>query len=179
MCSWKLRSRLWFLPLAFCIGGLAAAAANARTPGVASSFTLRDMTYVASAEHGNELVLDAEWARLVPAERVAHLQNIRARLASAAPANGPGALDLRCDRGSFVLDSGDFEAEGHVRGVTGDGRRFRTSKLRYRRKPGLVSSDAPVVIQDETGTYRGGGFRYWVHENRFQLLGGADVHPQP
>ena len=40
---------------------------------------------------------------------------------------------------------------------------------------GIVTTNAPVQITDKGGTYRGGGFRYFVRENRFRLMGGASV----
>jgi LPS export ABC transporter protein LptC len=55
----------------------------------------------------------------------------------------------------------------------------QTTRLDYNRSEGLVTTDQPVVIQDETGTYRGGGFRYYVRENRFRLVGGAEVLQEP
>jgi hypothetical protein len=88
---------------------------------------------------------------------------------------GDGALDMTCERGTFEMGSGDFLAEGDVQGTTGDGRQFRTERLRYQHQRGLVAPNAPVVIRDAAGTYRGGGFRYMVKENRFRLLGGATV----
>jgi LPS export ABC transporter protein LptC len=82
---------------------------------------------------------------------------------------------MRCERGTIQIESSDFDAEGNVRGITGDGRRFRTQHLRYTHGSGLVSTNSPVEIRDETGTYRGGGFRYYIRENRFQLRGAATV----
>jgi hypothetical protein len=41
-----------------------------------------------------------------------------------------------------------------------------------------VSTNSPVEIRDETGTYRGGGFRYYIRENRFQLRRAATVVQQ-
>ncbi len=134
---------------------------------------LSGMTYVASNGDINEVVLDADRGRIIPEQDVAHLEVVRARL-SGSGGNG-GGLDLTCDRGTFDLETGDFIAEGNVLGTTGDGRRFRTTRLRYRHRKGLVSTKVPVLIRDDAGTYRGGGFDYYVHENRFRLVGGATV----
>jgi hypothetical protein len=39
-----------------------------------------------------------------------------------------------------------------------------------------VSTNAPVDIQDDAGSYKGkGGFRYYVRENRFLLNSAATV----
>lgn len=133
---------------------------------------LSGMTYVSSRGDANEIVLDAAHARFLPERETALLDDVHFLLD--APA-GEGSVDMTCDSGTFRLGSGDFVAEGDVRGVTGDGRRFRTARLVYRHGEGVVSTDHPVEIRDETGTYRGGGFRYHVSENRFRLLGGATV----
>ena len=134
--------------------------------------SLRGMTYVASRGESNEVVLDAARARVLPEQDVAHLEQVRAKLSAV---DGEGALDLTCERGTFRMSSGDFLAEGNVHGTTGDGRRFVTDSLNYRHGQALVTTDQPVVIRDGAGTYRGGGFRYHVRENRFRLLGGATV----
>jgi hypothetical protein len=65
-----------------------------------------------------------------------------------------------------------------VRGTTGDGKRFRTESLRYSHDKGLIETDSGVEITDETGSYRGGGFSYWVRENRFKLRRAATVVQQ-
>jgi len=130
------------------------------------------MTYVASAGTRNELVLDAEQAHVRPAAHVAILEHVRARMTSP---DGRGGLELRCNRGTFALASGDFVASGDVHGTTADGRRFRTEWLRYENTAGIVSTDRPVQIEDETGTYKGGGFVYYVRENRFRMVGGAEL----
>lgn len=153
-------------------------------PPVGPVFELKHMTYVASDGPVNELVLDARTAQVFPAQNEAHLQDVHAHLqapgdGSAAAGPSRGSIDMRCDRGTFSIATGDFVAEGNVRGITGDGRRFQTTRLDYDRSEGLVTTDHPVVIQDETGTYRGGGFRYYVRDNRFRLVGGAEVLQEP
>lgn len=137
---------------------------------------LESITYVASRAGRREMVLDAARARLRPEEQVVYLQEVRAHIAADARTQG---LDMTCDRGTFDLETNGFVAEGHVRGTTGDGRRFRTSRLRYDHEARVVATDAPVRIRDATGHYRGGGFRYHVDEARFQLLGGATVVQEP
>ncbi len=142
--------------------------AGAAWSGEAASpaLELEGMTFVASQGAENEVVLDAEHARIETLEKLAHLKTVHARLASD---RGTPGLDMRCERGIVNIETSNFDAEGNVRGTTGDGRRFRTQRLRYIHGSGLVSTDSPVEIQDETGTYRGAGFRYYVRENRFQL----------
>ncbi len=140
---------------------------------------LGGMTYVSSHGQFNEVVLDAEKAKIEPEADLAHLEVVHAVLAAVvAGAKGQGGLDMTCERGTVDLDSGDFIAEGDVRGTTGDGRRFRTEKLRYDHDKGVVTTQSPVSIRDQAGTYRGGGFRYWIRENRFQLSQGASIVAQ-
>ncbi len=140
---------------------------------------LGGMTYESSHGPINEVVLDADEARIEPDADVAHLRTVHAVLAAAvAGAQGRGGLDMTCEKGTVDLETGDFIAEGDVRGTTGDGRRFRTERLRYDHDKALVTTEAPVSIRDQAGTYAGGGFRYWVRENRFQLTKGASITAQ-
>lgn len=145
-------------------------------------FELRHMTYVASNGPVNEMVLNADSAQVFLKESEARLQHVHAHFqapGNVAASGHRGSLDMECDRGTFSLETGDFVAEGHVRGVTGDGRRFETTRLAYHRSQAMVTTDQPVLIQDATGAYRGGGFRYYVRDNRFRLVGGAEVVQEP
>lgn len=179
-CGFRLASRacgarLGLVALALLL--LAPAAPAAEEDG-SPVLRLETVTYVASEAGRRRMVLDAERARLRPEARVLHLEAVRAHVLSGGSARAEG-LELRCDRGRFDLATRDFVAEGNVRGVTGDGRRFRTARLRYDHEARRVTTDAAVVLRDATGTYRGGGFRYDVDEARFRLLGGATVVQEP
>lgn len=151
-------------------------AAEASGP-VADALEIEGMTFVASAGQENDAIVEAERASFERSDRVARLTRVHARVGKAAGAAtaSAGGLDLQCERGSFDLASGDLTAEGNVRGVTEDGRRFETQHLVYRRSTGRVSTRSPVVIRDAFGTARGAGFEYWIRENRFRLIGGASV----
>lgn len=145
--------------------GLAAAAWSDEAPQ--PELVLGGMTFVASQGTENEVVLRAESARFEKEEKLAHLRNVHLVL---APEREMPGLDMTADRGTVHIESSNFEAEGNVRGTTGDGRRFRTERLEYYHAPGLVSTSAPVDIDDDAGSYRGmAGFRFFVRENRFQL----------
>jgi LPS export ABC transporter protein LptC len=134
---------------------------------------LGGMTFVVSQGTRNEVVLVAEHARVETGEKLAHLKDVHVVVAS--DGDDPG-LDMKCERGTIDTETSDFDAEGNVRGITGDGKRFRTERLRYKHGPGLVSTNAPVDIQDDAGSYKGnGGFRYYVRENRFLLNRAATV----
>src|SRR5262245_48348570 len=148
---------------------------------LADALSLEGMTFVASAGAQNDAIIEAGRAVFGRSERVARLNRVHARVGKAAGAESQtaGGLELECDRGDYDLASGDLTAEGAVRGVTEDGRRFETERLVYRRATGRVSSRSPVVIHDSFGTARGTGFEYFVRENRFRLIGGASVEQDP
>ncbi len=141
------------------------------------------MTYAASRGEASELVVEATEARVSPAEARVELEGVRARVGAAARGEGAlgslGGLELSCERGTLRLDTRDFVADGRVQGHTGDGREFRTESLRYQHDRGLVATDSPVWIREAAGSYRGDGFRYWVRENRFRLLGAKVVRGEP
>ena len=60
-------------------------------------------------------------------------------------------------------------------GQTDDGMKFEVDRVNYDHESGTLFTDEDILITDDGGTYRGGGFRYFVEEKRFQLLGGARV----
>jgi LPS export ABC transporter protein LptC len=164
------------LLFALLCGAVLSSAAHAAGDPVPADLSVVGMTYVASEGARNEVVVEAEKAGIGSGEHVAQLEGVHARVGSfAAPGAPDGGLELRCERGSFDLESGDLTAEGKVRGTTADGRRFETERLIYRRATGRVTTESPVVIRDGFGTLRGAGFEYWVRENRFRLIGGASV----
>ena len=174
------RTVAYGLLAALALAPVVAAPASAQDGGASEdeariTLQLAGMTYVASAGTANEMVIEADHATIHPDAEVANLRDMHALIAPDAASGRSGGLDMTCDRGTFQLASGDFVAEGDVRGITGDGRRFRTRRLRYHHDQGLVVADVPVEIRDAAGTYRGGGFQYWVRENRFRLSGGATV----
>ena len=109
---------------------------------------------------------------MLPERKQVLLGGVALRLATA---DAKGELQLRCDHGELDLGSGSFVGIGRVKGRTPDGRRFETERMHYDHGAGLVTTDAPVVIRDASGTLRGGGFRYLVREGRLKLLGGATV----
>ena len=70
-------------------------------------------------------------------------------------------------------------ARGDVHGRTEGGREFESDWVRYDHTEGVLFTEAPVLITEAGATFRGGGFRYYVRESRFSLLGGAEVVSQP
>lgn len=134
------------------------------------------MTFVASEGSENEVMLRAERARFYPDHQVADLEDVRV---SVAPGPGRTGFEMRCEGGRLNLATQSFVAEGSVSGTIEGGRRFQASWVAYDDEKRVLYTDEPVVIVDGGGSYRGGGFRYFVDEQRFRLQGGASVVQEP
>jgi LPS export ABC transporter protein LptC len=137
---------------------------------------LRGMTFVASEGSANEIVLRAKNAQFYPDHDVADLETVNVEV---APGNGRVGFEMKCDRGRLNLASQDFVAEGNVVGTIEGGRQFEALWVAYDEKKGVLYTDEPVLITDDAGRYRGGGFRYFVHQQRFRLMGGASIVQEP
>ncbi len=154
------------IAFALCVALAAAASAEDDT----ETLVLQGMTYVVSNGSRNELVVEAATAVVKPAEDEARLQEVHARMGSKAPGGVlGGGMEMRCDQGTFDLKTRDFVATGNVRGVTADGRRFKTDELHYRASDGVVWSDSAVVLRDRGALLEGTGFVYRVRQDRFEL----------
>jgi LPS export ABC transporter protein LptC len=121
-------------------------------------------------------VLHAERAELRPETNLAVLEDVRM---SATDENEKRSFDVRCDRGELDVDTNDFLAEGDVRGTTGGGQRYTTTWVRYDHSRGLLFTDAPVAMEDGSGSFRGDGFRYDTRKRSFRLLGNVSVVQKP
>ncbi len=130
------------------------------------------MIFVASAGSANEILLRAETAKFYPEREVADLDTLDVQV---APGEGRTGFQMRCDKGRLNLSTRAFVAEGHVVGTIEGDRQFEALWVAYDEAKGVLYSDDPVLIVDQDGRYRGGGFRYFVNEDRFQLEGGATV----
>jgi hypothetical protein len=130
------------------------------------------MTFVGSRTDSDDVVLRAETARFDTGEELAFLYTVHATVAAS---EGQLGFEIHCDSSELDLSNYDFIARGNVRGQTDSGRRFVADWVRYDHAEGLLFTDAPVLITDSAGSYRGGGFRYHVREQRFRLMGGATV----
>jgi len=162
-------------PWAFALlaaAALARAATAVDAADLPQQLDLTRLTYVDSEGKRRGVVLQAEEARVMPRTEQVVLRTVALQLATA---DERGRLELSCEHGQLDLQKGDFVGVGRVRGTTPDGRRFETERLHYDHEAGLVTTDAPVVIRDKSGTLRGGGFRYQVREGRLKLTGGATV----
>jgi LPS export ABC transporter protein LptC len=89
------------------------------------------------------------------------------------------SFEMRCERGELDVKKNDFLAQGQVRGSTGEGQRYTTAWVRYDHARGLLFTDAPVAMEDDSGTFRGDGFRYDTKNRRFRLLGNVSVVQKP
>ena len=133
-----------------------------------AELVLRGMIYVGErGEHG-DFVVRAREARFQPDSNVVQLDDVRV---VATDADERRNFEVRCDKGELDIESNNFTAMGDVRGTTGDGRHYQASWVRYIHEEDLLYSDVPVVMEDETGTFRGDGFRYYADQRRFRLIG--------
>lgn len=166
-------------PLLLAVTSASAAEAGSATepgPPVASDVMVTGMTFVTSRGEASELVLRAREGRFRPETNVAELAGV---IATAVDGERGRNFEVRCERGELDLDSNDFLAEGDVRGLTSEGQTYTAPWVRYDHEKGLLYTDAPVVMRDATGTFRGDGFRYQVGGRRFELLGNVRVVQAP
>jgi LPS export ABC transporter protein LptC len=153
-----------------------AAAPAPRVPGVEAEVYVTGMTFVVSRRGQRDLVLEARRATLRPETNKAELFDATVR---ATEASQRRQFNVTCDRGELDLVSNDFLAEGNVHGSTADGQRYSAPWVRYETARALLYTNAPVVLQDRAGTFRGDGFRYHIDEQRFELLGNVSVVHTP
>ena len=156
------------------LGGFSQALAEVKAPkmvgGSVPEVTLSGVTFVKSRGGVSHVLLRADHAKFDTAADRVDLQGMSVETKSD---EGRKEFWLRCDRGVIELDSGDFQAEGNVRGQMADGRSFQTQSAQYDDEQAVISTDVPVLLTEVTGTLRGGGFQYWVREDRLQLTKGA------
>ncbi|MFO0687326.1 MAG: LPS export ABC transporter periplasmic protein LptC [Myxococcota bacterium] len=137
---------------------------------------VQGMTFVASEGSQNEIMVRAERARFYPARQVADLEEVHV---SVAPGEGRTGFEMRCEKGRLNLATQSFVAEGDVAGTIEGGRSFEARWVAYDDARRVLYTDEPVVIVEKGGSYRGGGFRYFVDEQRFRLEGGASIVREP
>jgi LPS export ABC transporter protein LptC len=130
------------------------------------------MTFVGSRGSTSELVVHSEAATFHPDRDIAHLVDVRAVVTDDDEGD---SFKMTCDRAELNIETNDFRAEGRVRGTTADGEHYSASWVEYNHEAGLLETAAPVVMIDRTGTFRGDGFRYFIHERKFHLLGNVFV----
>lgn len=175
--------RAFILLVSVCITTAAPVSSHAETPNLGwldgdlgQVLHVRGMTFVASEGSANEIVLRAERARFYPDRKIADLEQVEVEV---VPGVGRLGFEMQCDEGQLNLATQDFLAEGHVVGTIEGGRQFEALWVAYDEANGILYTDDPVLIVDGEGRYRGGGFRYFVNEQRFRLEGGATVVQEP
>ena len=142
----------------------------------ATALEVEGMTFVGSRAGVREVVLRSATASLRPEQNVAELNDVSAVMTDEDEGR---SVSMTCDRVELDIETNDFLAEGNVRGETADGQRYTTSWVRYQHDDGLLFTDAPVEMSDARGSFRGDGFRYHVHQRRFELLGNVRVEQKP
>lgn len=134
------------------------------------------MTFVASEGSENEIMVRAERARFYPDHQVADLEEVHVTV---APGRDRTGFDMHCESGRLNLATQSFVAEGSVAGTIEGGRQFEAFWVAYDDNDRVLYTNEPVLIVEQGGSYRGGGFRYWVDEQRFRLEGGASIVREP
>jgi len=134
------------------------------------------MTFVGSRSDESELVVRSDTAFFHPDSDLADLRGVRATVSDAKKRE---SFQLECDRAELDIETNDFTATGHVRGITGDGRRYSAVWVHYDHATSTLSTDAPVTVVDSGGTFRGDGFRYHIDERRFELVGNVVMERTP
>ncbi len=159
-----------------CACAFASLGAEAPQSRISSTLRVTGMTFVGSRGAVNEVVLHAQRAELRPETNLAVLEDVRI---TSLDENAKRNFDVQCDRGELDVEKNDFLAEGGVHGTTGGGQRYQTAWVRYDHAKGLLYTDAPVAMEDDTGSFRGDGFRYDTRKHSFRLLGNVNVVQKP
>jgi len=154
----------------------AASAAPAQPMTDAATLRVTDMTFVSSRGDIREVVLRSRAGVFRTEERRAELADVSVAVNEIEHGR---SFSMTCKRAELDIDTNDFLAEGDVRGETGDGQRYAAPWVRYQHEQGVLFTDAPVQMEDATGSFRGDGFRYHVRERRFELLGNVRVEQRP
>jgi LPS export ABC transporter protein LptC len=137
---------------------------------------VKGMTFVGSRGEASELVVRATTAIFFPESGIANLVDVRAVVTDGS--NGK-SFEMRCDRAKLNVETNDFTAIGNVEGVTESGQRYSAPWVRYVHETAVLLTDASVTVVDQAGTLRGDGFRYYIEERRFKLLGNVSVEQGP
>jgi LPS export ABC transporter protein LptC len=159
------------------VSALAAAPNGARAAAGATSLEVQKMVFVGSRAGVREVVLRSKNARIQPEKQIADLEDVSATVTEDEA--GQRSFTMNCDRVELDIAKSDFRADGNVHGETAEGQRYSAPWVQYVHEQGLLYTDAPVQMNDTHGSFRGNGFRYHVHERRFELLGNVRVEQRP
>jgi LPS export ABC transporter protein LptC len=134
------------------------------------------MTFVGSNGSERTVELRSRYATFLPAEGIAHLTDVEAEV---SVLDEGISFTMHCEEADLDVESNDFVARGNVRGVTGGGQRYYAPWVQYSHEEGVLSTEAPVTMEDDSGNFSGDGFRYHLREKRFRLLGNVRVEQTP
>jgi LPS export ABC transporter protein LptC len=150
----------------------AVAGSSAAARAEAAVLQVTGMTFVGSRDSVREIVVRSDKAKFHTDTKVAELEGVRAEVSE----GGKGrSFKVTCERAELDLQKNDFLAQGDVEGETEEGQRVFAPWVRYDHAQGVLFSDAPVRMIDDSGSFRGDGFRYQVRDRRFKLLGNVRV----
>jgi LPS export ABC transporter protein LptC len=159
--------------------GLALAAGAARVSATeprSPVLEIEQMTFVAAQGGENQVHVVARHASFDTEREVATLTDVETTVSD----EQDGVyFQMTCRSGELDLATSDFLAQGEVLGRTRNGIEFAVDWVRYDHEQGRLFTDAPVLITESFGSYRGGGFEYDVRERRLRLTGGARMVQQP
>jgi len=141
-----------------------------------AELTGEGMTFVGSSGSERRIELRSRQAVFLPAKGTAELTDVDAEVSMLDEGI---SFTMQCEEAELDVETNDFVARGNVRGVTGAGHRYHAPWVKYLHEEGVLTSDAPVVMEDRSGSFRGDGFRYHVREKRFRLLGNVRVEQTP
>jgi LPS export ABC transporter protein LptC len=159
------------------VAALAVSPAPARAAAEATSLEVQGMIFVGSRAGVREVVLRSHTAWLWPEQQHAELKDVSATVSEDEVSRRSFTMD--CARVELDIARSDFVADGDVHGETAEGQHYSAPWVRYVHEQGLLYTDAPVEMEDSHGSFRGNGFRYHVHERRFELLGNVRVEQRP
>src|SRR5262245_43562618 len=164
--------------LAMALGAaIAAPPSPVRAAAEATSLEVQGMIFVGSRAGVREVVLRSKTARLQPEKQLAELEDVSATVTEDEA--GQRSFTMNCSRVELDIARSDFRADGNVRGETAEGQHYSAPWVQYVHDQGLLYTNAPVQMTDRHGSFRGNGFRYHVHDRRFELLGNVRVEQRP
>ena len=155
---------------------LLSAPLSAQGQADANELRAEGMTFTGTSGREREVVLRSRLAVLHADAGTALLTDVNAEV---SVLDEGLSFTMICENAELDLVSNDFVARGKVRGETADGQNYRAPWVEYDHEAGVLSTDAPVVMEDRSGSFRGDGFRYYLREKRFQLLGNVRVEQAP
>jgi LPS export ABC transporter protein LptC len=162
---------------ALALVGAVAVPGTAHAAAEATSLEVQGMVFVGSRAGVREVVLRSRTAKLQPEKQIAELNDVSATVSEDDASRR--SFTMNCARVELDIAKSDFLADGDVRGETAEGQHYSAPWVRYVHEQGLLYTDAPVQMNDTHGSFRGNGFRYHVHERRFELLGNVRVEQRP